>query len=90
MSLCFLSFVVRRLVNAFSLWKPEAVRITSGAEHAATFQKTELSQRQYCATCGGHLMTNHPPFGIVDVFAATLLTLKCPAIGVTSWIIVWK
>ena len=27
-------------VNAFSLWKPEAVRITSGAEHVATFQKT--------------------------------------------------
>jgi hypothetical protein len=27
-------------VNAFSLWKPEAVRITSGAEDVATFQKT--------------------------------------------------
>jgi hypothetical protein len=62
-------------VNAFSLWKPEAVRITSGAEHVATFQKTELSQRRYCAKCGGHLMTNHPPLGHVDVFAATLPTL---------------
>src|ERR1700732_1617582 len=59
-------------VNAFSLWKPEAVRITSGAEHVAMFQKTEVSQRQYCAKCGGHLMTNHPPLGLVDVFAATL------------------
>ena len=28
-------------VNAFSLWKPEAVRVTKGAEHVATFQKTE-------------------------------------------------
>jgi hypothetical protein len=27
-------------VNAFSLWKPEAVRITSGSEHVATFSKT--------------------------------------------------
>jgi len=62
-------------VNAFSLWKPEAVRVTSGAEHVATFQKTPLSQRQYCAKCGGHLMTNHPPLGLVDVFAATLPTL---------------
>jgi hypothetical protein len=62
-------------VNAFSLWKPDAVRITSGAEHVATFQKTPLSQRQYCSRCGGHLLTNHPPLGLVDVFAATIPTL---------------
>jgi hypothetical protein len=64
-------------VNAFSLWKPEAVRITSGADSVGMFQKTEVSQRQYCKKCGGHLMTNHPPLGwLVDVFAATLPTLK--------------
>ena len=62
-------------VNAFSLWKPEAVKVTKGAEHLATYQKTELSQRQYCAKCGGPLMTNHPPLALVDVFAATLPTL---------------
>src|SRR3974390_1875849 len=59
-------------VNAFSLWKPEAVRITAGAENVAMFQKTKTSQRQYCAKCGGHLMTNPPPFVLVDVFAATI------------------
>ena len=59
-------------VNAFTLWKPDAVRVTSGAEHVATFQKTETSARQYCSKCGGHLMTNHPTLGLVDVFAATL------------------
>ena len=70
-------------VNAFTLWKPEAVRVTAGAEHIATFQKTEVSQRQYCRKCGGHLMTNHPTFGFVDVFAATLPTLKfAPAVHV--------
>jgi hypothetical protein len=53
-------------VNAFSLWKPETVRVTAGAEHIATFQKTPLSQRQYCKKCGGHLMTNHPPLGMLD------------------------
>jgi hypothetical protein len=63
-------------VNAFSLWKPEAVRITSGKEHVATFSKTKFSQRQYCAKCGGHLMTNHPTIGLVDVYAATIPTLK--------------
>jgi len=39
------------------------------------FQKTPLSQRQSCSKCGGHLMNNHPPLGLVDVFAATIPTL---------------
>jgi hypothetical protein len=59
-------------VNAFTLWAPDAVKVTAGAESLATFQKTPLSQRQYCAKCGGHLMTNHPTLGVVDVFSATL------------------
>jgi len=62
-------------VNAFSLWNPDKVRVTAGAEHVATFTKTPLSERKYCAKCGGHLMANHPPLGLVDVFAATLPTL---------------
>ena len=62
-------------VNAFSLWKPEAVTVVSGAEHVATFAKTEISNRQWCVKCGGHLMNRHPTLGVVDVFAATLPTL---------------
>ena len=62
-------------VNAFSLWDPSAVRVTAGAEHVATYTKTPLSERKYCAKCGGHLMTNHPPLNMIDVFAATLPTL---------------
>jgi hypothetical protein len=70
-------------VNAFSLWKPEAVRITSGAEHVAMFQKTAFSQRQYCSKCGGHLMNTHPSIGLVDVYAATVPTLPfTPAVHV--------
>jgi hypothetical protein len=63
-------------VNAFSLWKPEAVKVTGGAEHLASFQKTPASQRQYCAKCGGHLMASHPQLGLVDIFSATLPTLR--------------
>jgi len=63
-------------VNAFTLWKPDAVRVTTGADHVATFAKTPGSERQYCDKCGGHLMTNHPPLGLVDVYAATLPTLE--------------
>jgi len=62
-------------VNAFTLWKPENVKVTAGAQHVATFEKTKLSQRQYCSKCGGHLMTNHPPLGLVDVYAATIPSL---------------
>ena len=63
-------------VNAFSLWKPERVRVTKGGEHLVTFQKTPLSERQYCNKCGGHLMALHPPLGLVDVFTATIPSLK--------------
>ena len=70
-------------VNAFSLWKPEAVKVTSGADHIATFTKTPLSERKYCSKCGGHLMANHPPLGLMDVFYATLPTLDFkPAVHV--------
>ena len=31
-------------VNAFSLWKPDAIKVTSGAENIATFSKTPLSE----------------------------------------------
>jgi hypothetical protein len=59
-------------VNAFTLWKPDAVRVTQGSEHIGMYQKTPVSQRQYCKKCGGHVMTNHPPLGLVDVYAATI------------------
>jgi hypothetical protein len=62
-------------VNAFTLWKPEAVKITTGQQHVATYNKTPISDRKYCTKCGGHLMTNHPTLGVIDVFASTLPTL---------------
>jgi hypothetical protein len=62
-------------LNAFTLWKPTAVRVTAGNENLATFTKNPASERQYCRKCGGHLMTNHPSLGLVDVFSATIPTL---------------
>jgi len=43
-----------------------------GSDKVGAFAKTPMSKRQYCTVCGGHLMTNHPPLGMVDVHAATL------------------
>src|SRR6201989_2901480 len=63
-------------VNAFSLWKADAGTVTKGAEDFATYNKTKMSFRKYCTKCGGHLMSDHPPLGLVDVFAATIPTLS--------------
>jgi hypothetical protein len=63
-------------VNAFTLWKPENVKVTKGQDYLAHYQKTELSDRQFCRKCGGHVLTNHAPIGLVDVYAATIPTLK--------------
>jgi hypothetical protein len=63
-------------VNAFTLWKPENVTVTKGADQLARFTKTEGSGRQFCKRCGGHVMTDHPPLAMIDVYAATIPSLK--------------
>lgn len=60
------------LVNAFTLWKPHAVRITQGAENIGTYNKTSSSYRKWCKTCGGHIFTEHPGMGLTDVYAAVI------------------
>ena len=70
-------------VNAFTLWDPKAVKVTRGADLIGTFAKTPMSQRKFCTKCGGHLMTDHPPLGMVDVYAALLPSLEFrPAVHV--------
>ena len=62
-------------VNAFSLWKPEQVEVTRGRENILTYSKTPKSARKSCRVCGGHLFTDHPQWGVVDVYAATIPSL---------------
>ena len=70
-------------VNAFSLWKPEAVKVTKGADSVGTYNKTPVSFRKWCTKCGGHIFTDHPPLGLVDVYAAMLPSLAFkPAVHV--------
>ena len=59
-------------VNAFILWKPEAVQITRGADNIGTYNKTPRSSRKWCKTCGGHIFTEHPAWGLTDVYAAVI------------------
>ncbi len=59
-------------VNAFTLWPVSTVSVTRGAELVRSYDKTPRSKRQWCAACGGHLMTEHPEWGLIDVYAAVL------------------
>jgi hypothetical protein len=59
-------------VNAFTLWEPGALEVTAGESSIATFNKTPRSARKWCRACGGHLFTQHPQIGLVDVYAASI------------------
>lgn len=70
-------------VNAFSLWQPDAVKVTKGGDNIGTYAKTDNSHRKWCRSCGGHLMTDHPHMGLIDVYAAVLPQLEfTPALHV--------
>jgi hypothetical protein len=66
-------------VSAFTLWRPDAIEVTRGSEHIGVFDRNPgsdetsvVSERKWCRLCGGHLFTNHPGMGMVDVPAAVI------------------
>lgn len=59
-------------VNAFTLWPPDAVKITKGKDKVGVYHKSANSLRKWCKNCGGHLLTEHPEWKLVDVYAAML------------------
>lgn len=59
-------------LSSYMLWAAEQVRVTRGEEYLGGFAKTEMSYRRFCVKCGGHLMTNHPGMGLIDVYASLL------------------
>jgi hypothetical protein len=59
-------------VNAFTLWNPESVQVTRGEDNIGTYNKTPGSSRKWCKTCGGHIFTDHPEMGLIDVYAAVI------------------
>jgi hypothetical protein len=59
-------------INAFTLWKPDAVKVTKGSDKLSAFEKTPHSRRRWCTACGGHVLTEHPGMGLVDVYAAVI------------------
>ena len=63
-------------VNAFTLWPPAQVKVTKGENNIITYNKTPVSYRKTCKLCGGHVMTDHPPLKLVDVYAAIIPDLE--------------
>jgi hypothetical protein len=63
-------------VSSFLLWKSQDVKVTKGAEVLGRFMKTAMSDRQFCARCGGHLMTHHPDIGLIDVRPPVMPSVK--------------
>jgi hypothetical protein len=59
-------------INAFSLWSPDALKVTKGIDRIGVYNKSELSYRKFCTTCGGHLFTAHPAWKLVDVYVAAV------------------
>lgn len=59
-------------VNAFTLWQTQSVSVTRGAGHLASFSKNPTSKRMWCTQCGGHVLTEHPLWGVTDVYAASI------------------
>jgi len=62
-------------VNAFTLWKPEAVEVVQGADTLGCYHKTPASLRKWCRRCGGHVLTEHPGMRLIDVYAAIIPAL---------------
>ena len=71
----FLPVLVGGAGERFHFMEAGNVHVTKGAEFVGRHMKTPVSDRQFCTKCGGHLMTDHPPLGLVDVYAATIPTV---------------
>jgi hypothetical protein len=67
-------------LSAFTLWRPETLHVTRGEDEIAGFEGNPksgdpgvVSRRKWCSHCGGHVFTEHPTMGLVDVPAAVIL-----------------
>jgi len=63
-------------VNAFTLWPSASVRVTRGMDKLGSYSKTPQSLRKWCKVCGGHVLTEHPGWGLTDVYAAVIPSLS--------------
>ena len=70
--MCILPVVVGRPGECLHPLARRGNQVVKGEEFIGHYNKSGRSDRQYCTKCGGHLMTWHPHWKIMDVYAATL------------------
>jgi hypothetical protein len=56
-------------LSAFTLWRPEQVKITQGKDLLGKFKSSDMSERRFCTKCGTHVMVDHPTLGLIDIRA---------------------
>jgi hypothetical protein len=62
-------------VNAFTLWRPNKIKVTKGGDKIGGYRKTPQIERKWCTVCGGHLLTDIRALDLVDIYAPLLPTL---------------
>ena len=58
--------------GAYMLWRAGEVRVVRGDAYLGGYNKTGVSDRQFCTKCGGHVMSRHPGMGLTDVRAGVM------------------
>jgi len=59
----------------YALFTEDQVTISQGAELLGLINMTGKSARRFCTRCGGHVMTEHPGTGFIDIHASVLQEL---------------
>ena len=76
LSLQFLPFVVCRTGECLQPMEGGRCAGLPRAPSTSRRSKDQVQPAPVLQKCGGHLMNNHPTIGLVDVYAATIPTLK--------------
>lgn len=70
-------------LSAFTLWKPENIEINKGkgklqgyTGNPGSNHNGVVSDRKWCKNCGGHVFTDHPTMGLVDVPSAVIKSFE--------------
>lgn len=70
-------------LSAFTLWNPDHLQIIQGQQHITSFDQNPGSEneelvsiRKWCSKCGGHVFTEHPIMGLIDVPAVVIRGLE--------------
>ena len=63
-------------MNAFTLWKPEAVKVTAGSNSSPPFRRRRKARGSIARDAEATFWPIIRLFGLVDVFAAMIPTFK--------------